>query len=148
MATYDQLPVYKKAYDFLLDVYKMCQNMERDYKFSIGEDLKKEVRQLLKNVYHANRVEDKLGFILAARENVEDIRLSLRVLHDLQKIQTPQFVDRNEKLEDVSKQLAAWYKHKKQNTSSTAVDEESKKRLKGESRGGGFEKDLFSESAD
>ena len=124
MATYDQLPVYKAGFDFLLGVYDMCKNMERDYKFSIGEDLKKDVKRLLKNVYHANRVTDKLNFILAARENVEDIRLDLRVLRELGKIQPNTFVDMNVKLEDISKQLAAWYK--KQNTSPAAADEEPK----------------------
>ena len=111
----------------MLDVYKMCRDMERDYKFSIGEDLKKDVKRLLKNVYHANRLTEKLNYILSAREVVEDIRLDLRVLRELGKIQENTFVDMNAKLEDISKQLANWYKKQNsKNTSSTEIDEVTK----------------------
>jgi len=50
MAVYDQLPVYKKAYDLLLSVFGVCTNMERDIKFTIGEKLKNEIVELLINV--------------------------------------------------------------------------------------------------
>ena len=32
MATYDNLPVYKKTYDMLMQLFRIIQNMERDYK--------------------------------------------------------------------------------------------------------------------
>ena len=35
MATYDNLPVYKKTYDLLVSLFRIGQNMERDYKFTI-----------------------------------------------------------------------------------------------------------------
>ena len=54
MATYDNLPVYKKTYDVLIQLFRITQNMERDYKFTIGENLKKEVIELIMNVYRAN----------------------------------------------------------------------------------------------
>ena len=41
MATYDHLPVYKKTYDLLLQLFRLSQNMERDYRYTIGENLKK-----------------------------------------------------------------------------------------------------------
>jgi hypothetical protein len=59
MATYDQLPVYKSTYDLLLSVFQICQNMERDIKFTIGEKLKNEIIELQINVFRANCREDK-----------------------------------------------------------------------------------------
>ncbi|MDR0332935.1 MAG: four helix bundle protein [Dysgonamonadaceae bacterium] len=134
MATYDQLPVYKVTYDLLLLIFQTCQNMERDYKFTIGENLKKEVIELIVNVYRANCREDKRDLIGTARENAEVTRLLLRLLQDLKQIKLEKFVDMNEKLESISKQLAAWYK--------------KSKTFEGESRKGDFERNLFSESAD
>ena len=43
MATYDNLPVYKKTYDLLIQLFRINQNRKHDYKFTIGENLKKEV---------------------------------------------------------------------------------------------------------
>jgi hypothetical protein len=110
MATYDNLPVYKKTYDLLLQLYRVCQNMERDYKFTIGENLKKEVITLIINVYRANSRENKEKYLLiqSARENVEVVRLLLRLLEDLRQVSIKEFILANEKLESVSKQLAAW----------------------------------------
>jgi hypothetical protein len=140
MATYDQLPVYKATYDLLYTIFQLCQNMERDYKFTIGENLKKEVIDLIMNVYRANCREDKRDLIGMARENAEVIRLLLRLLKDLKQIKLEKFVDMNEKLESISKQLAAWHKKQK-------IPNGIEKTFEGESRQGGFERDLFSESA-
>jgi hypothetical protein len=110
MATYDNLPVYKQTYDLLLQLFRVCQNMERDYKFTLGENLKKEVITLIINVYRANCREnkEKLSLLQSGRENVEVVRLLLRLLQDLKQIGLKEFVSANEKLESVSKQMAAW----------------------------------------
>ena len=113
MALYDQLPVYKATYDLLVVVFHVCQNMERDYKFTIGEKLKNEIIELQVNVFRANCREDKCALIGSARENAEVIRLLLRLLHDLKQIKLEKFVDLNVIIESISKQLSAWQKSSK-----------------------------------
>jgi hypothetical protein len=83
MAIYDQLPVYKTTYDLLFKVFHVCQNLERDIKFTIGEKLKNEIIELQINVFRANCREDKSALISSARENTEVVRLLLRLLNDL-----------------------------------------------------------------
>lgn len=117
MAIYDNLPVYKTSYDLLLRLFSVCQNMERDYKFTLVESIKKELVELIVNVYRANSRENKLLLITAARENVEVARLELRLLHDLKQLKLETFVDLSEKLESISKQLAAWENSQKQKVS-------------------------------
>ena len=142
MATYDNLPVYKQTYDLLLQLYRLCQNMERDYRYTIGENLKKELITLIANVYRANSREDKdKGFMLQnARENAEVIRLLLRLLQDLKQIGLKEFIAANEKLESVSKQLAAW----RSSVSKNKLKNDNKKGLGGQSPEGLF---AFPESA-
>ncbi len=67
MAQYDQLPVYKQSYDLLLELYIISKNMERDFKFTLGEKIKNEVTDLIVNVYRANSRIYKTKFI----ENAE-----------------------------------------------------------------------------
>lgn len=43
MAIYENLPVFKLSYDLLIDIYGMAKNMPRDYRFTIGEELKRRV---------------------------------------------------------------------------------------------------------
>jgi hypothetical protein len=143
MATYDNLPVYKQTYDLLLQLFRVCQNMERDYKFTLGENIKKEVIALIINVYRANCRESREKFLMiqGGRENVEVIRLLLRLLQDLKQIGLKEFISANEKLESVSKQMAAWANSLSKPTSA----KETKKRFEGRSLGELF---AFQESAD
>ena len=108
MAIYDTLPVYKVSYDFLLDLFKFTKNFDREYKYTICEDLKKETTEMIANIYRANSSQSKWTLLQSARENLEVVRLYLRLLKDLKQINLEKFITLNEKIECVSKQLAAW----------------------------------------
>ena len=83
--------------------------MERDYKFTLGENIKNEATSLIIQIYKANSNQNKVEFLLTAKEKVEIIRLQLRIYKDLKQIALPQFVELSEKIESISKQLNAWY---------------------------------------
>ena len=108
MSTYTSLAVYKASYDFLITLITLSKNFDREYKFTIGESVKKEAMEMMKNIYRANSNEEKRELIQAARENIEMIRLDLRVLQDLKQLNLRKFVFLNAKVEAVSKQLVAW----------------------------------------
>jgi len=110
MATYDNLPVYKTSYDLLVELFNLTTNFSREYKFTIGEKLKNETVVMIVAIYRANSSHDKREKIQSARESVEVIRLLLRLLKDLKQINMNKFIMLSEKLESVSKQLAAWQK--------------------------------------
>ncbi len=110
MARYDELPVYKASYDLLLAIFIYTKNFNKDYKYTIGESLKKETIDLINHIYRANSIQTKTETIQKARENVEIIRLYIRLLKDLKQISLAQFVRINEQIETVSKQLAGWQK--------------------------------------
>lgn len=109
MATYDNLPVYKESYDLLVELFRLTKEFGKEYKYTVGENIKKEVLEMITNIYRANSViEGRAIRIEKARENVEVIRLFLRLLHDLHQINLEKFVLLNMKIESVSKQLFAW----------------------------------------
>lgn len=108
MALYNHLPVYKVSYDLLVDLFRFVKEFSRDYKYTIGESIKKEALEMIKNIYRANSTQQKVELIQAARENAETIRLYLRLTRDLRQISLDQFVRLNEKIESASRQLTAW----------------------------------------
>jgi len=110
MATYDHLPVYKASYDLLVLLFQFTKDFSREYKFTIGESIKKETVAMITNIYRANSSYAKKDIIRGARENIETIRLFLRLLKDLKQVNIKKFVQINEKIESVSKQLTAWQK--------------------------------------
>jgi hypothetical protein len=113
MATFDNLPVYKACYDLLVEIFRFTTGFSREYKYTLGEKLKNETIDLITNIFWANTAQQKFDILQKARENIEIIRLYMRLLKDLDQVGTKKFVDINERKENVSKQLTGWQKHSK-----------------------------------
>ena len=45
MATYNHLPVYKVSYDLLVELFRFTKDFTREYKYTIGESIKKELER-------------------------------------------------------------------------------------------------------
>lgn len=88
MAIYDNLPVFKQAYDLLLQILRFTSSVQRDFRYTVGETLKKDVIELCLCIYRANASVEKLPQIEAARERMVSIKLMVRVLHDMKQIST------------------------------------------------------------
>lgn len=108
MAIYDNLPVFKDTYDLLLNFIRQSANLKRDFRYTIGQELKKELMDLCINIYQANATATKNEFIGKGREKIVVIKLNFRLLHDTKQISTKQFAMFVDKIEAISKQLTAW----------------------------------------
>jgi hypothetical protein len=110
MGLHQELPVYKASYDLLLAIFEFTKNFNKDYKYTVGESLKKETTELLTLIYRANSRKDKVGVLQEARERIEVIRLFIRLMKDMKQINLKKFVEVNKSVENVSKQLTGWQK--------------------------------------
>ena len=115
MALYENLPVFKVAYDLLLETYKMTKNMQRDYRYSIGEKLKEVLMDILVDIYKANSTSEKSDILQGARERLVEVKLLTRILKDLNQISVKAFALQSERMDTLSKQLAAWHKYSQNN---------------------------------
>ncbi|PIY02121.1 MAG: hypothetical protein COZ21_15805 [Bacteroidetes bacterium CG_4_10_14_3_um_filter_31_20] len=111
MALYFDLPVYKKTYDLLLDLFNLSSNLTKAYKYTLGERIQLEAIETIVNIYKANAGIEKLQFISKSREHIEIIRLIVRILHDTKQISLKRMVVINKIIEEISKQLVGWQKY-------------------------------------
>ena len=74
MAHYNELPVYKATYDLLLAIFQFTKEFSKEYKYTVGESLKKETVGLITLFYRANSRRDKRETLQMAREHIEVIR--------------------------------------------------------------------------
>ena len=110
MGRYNEFPVYKASYDLLLEIFRFTKNISKEFKYTVGESLKKETTKLITLIYRANSKKDKYDVIQEARERIEIIRLFIRLMKDLKQISIKRFVLVNKQIENVSKQLTGWQK--------------------------------------
>ena len=103
----------KLAYDLLLAIYERTKLFTREHKYTLGEKLKNETLELLINIYKANKSKQatRLQYIETARQNIEVVRLLLRVTKDLKIIGIKGHVALNVQVEELSKQLSSWQKY-------------------------------------
>ncbi len=109
MTTYDNLPMYRASYDFLVQTFEFVKTFPREYKYTLGESIKQELLNLIRSIYRANgSFERRKTNIGEAREHLETIRLYLRLTRDLKQIGLEKFVQLNVAVETISKQLVHW----------------------------------------
>ena len=108
---YSSLPVFKSSQILLTSVFKKISGLSREYKYSLGENIKKIAFELLLEIYRANRNKsEKIKHLDLAKDHIEYIRLSFRLLKDLKCISVKSFAHISLAISDVSKQLNAWVK--------------------------------------
>ena len=73
MAKYDDLPVFKATYDLLFQIFNVSQHWRRDIRYSLGEDLKKEIIEILQLIYQANSTRSKIAFILLLKLRIASV---------------------------------------------------------------------------
>lgn len=108
-----ELPVYKASYDLLINSYKLLENVKRDYKYTVGEELKKEIIFVNISIYRANKtkmIKDKVTYVTRALESIEVVRVLFRLLKDLYQITFDSHIKINVLIENVRRQLIAWEK--------------------------------------
>ena len=113
MAQYDELPVYKATYDLLLEIFRFTKDFSKEYKYTVGESLKKETIELIMLIYRANSRVNKQATLQTTLEHIEVIRLLVRLMNDMHQISLKRFVEVNTQVEKVSKQLTGWQKNQK-----------------------------------
>ena len=110
---YENLPVYKATHDLLLYIFQLHRNFQREYRYTLGENIKTELVNLLLCIYKANSEQEKSPILSRANEHVAAIKIQLRLLMDLKQISQKQYANATVQIESISKQLAMWNKYNK-----------------------------------
>lgn len=113
-ATYDNLPVFKACYDLLFAIIGWCGKMTRDFRYTIGEELKRRLIDVEIAIYHANSVKEKerkVEYIARAQELMVEVKLYVRILYDAKQLSTKHYAMASQMIVDVDKHLMAWKKY-------------------------------------
>lgn len=55
MALYTELPLYRDTYQLILKVYEITKEFSKEYKYTLGQDMKRDALQLIRSIYRANK---------------------------------------------------------------------------------------------
>ncbi len=78
MALYQDLPVFRDVYRLTLRVHQLTQSFSREFKYTLGQDMKRDCLGLLRSIYRANRSRDKAHLLDAFLDDFELLKLEVR----------------------------------------------------------------------
>lgn len=114
MAIYTQLPVYKLSYALLLDVTRTLAGTARDCRYTLGQDLRQRLMDIIVLIYRANRMRHKVKIISSMRESLLEAQVYIRMMSDMRYISEGKYAALAEQTTVISKQMAAWEKSERE----------------------------------
>ncbi len=108
MAVYTELKVYEECYRLFLQLVTSTSRLQREYRYTLGEQVKRAAMDIIVLIFKANKSFNKCGYISTAREKLVEVQVLLRVFNDLKQMSDKQFAMFMEMTVSVSKQLMAW----------------------------------------
>ena len=86
MALYYGLPVFKDVYKLTLLIYSLTKEFSKEYKYTLGQDLKKDVLVLMRSIYRANKAQNKKEYL---EDFLDDFELVTSLIYIMKKYLHP-----------------------------------------------------------
>jgi hypothetical protein len=93
MKNTEQLPIYLKIYQLAKFLYKVVENFPKQYKYTLGEDILKNVWKCLDAVVEANFLPNNKKYpkILALSLNFDKLKTRIRMAQEIKAMSAGQF---------------------------------------------------------
>jgi hypothetical protein len=122
MAQTEHLPIYEAAYELCLYFEQIVRNFSRYHKYTMGQELRDGARRVLKLIVRANARTDKASALLEIREEVETLKVVLRLCHDAKGFPNfNSFENAIRLVTDIARQNEGWLKSQRQGRQPSAA---------------------------
>lgn len=108
MALHTELPVFRDTYQLILKVFEYTKEFAREYKFTLGEDMRRDALQLVRSIYRANKAESKAAHLDLFLDEFELLKLKIRLCVDMKLLPIKKQALLSELLESIGKQVTGW----------------------------------------
>ena len=108
MARYQDLPVFRDVYQLTLRIHQLTQSFAREFKYTLGQDMKRDCLALLRSIYRVNRSRDKAPLLDVFLDDFELLKLEVRLCADLKLLSLKQQAELIELMDTIGKQITGW----------------------------------------
>lgn len=112
MVMYNQLPIYRDSYMLLVEIYQVTTKFSRDFKYTLGQDMKRDCLNLFRDLYGANvSVENREYHLRNFLTSFELLKIELRLCVDLNVLSIKKLAQISLLMDSISKQATSWRKN-------------------------------------
>lgn len=108
MVLYNELPVYRDSYNLLLEIYKATNKFSHEYKYCLGQDMKRDVLNLFRSLYRANRAVEKHQPLEEFLDDFELLKIEIRMCGDLRLLPIKKVAELALLTDAIGRQITAW----------------------------------------
>ena len=105
---YYDLPVYQDLYRLILLLFQYTKEFPREYKYSLGQEIRRDGVVLVRSMYRANRSYEKRQHLEVFLDDFEVLKLEIRLCIDLHLISMKQQSRISLLMEGIGKQIIGW----------------------------------------
>lgn len=108
MALYYELPVYRDTYQLILKIFEFTKDFSKEYKYTLGQDMKRDALQLVRSIYRANKSQQKAVYLEEFMDNFELLKLEIRLCIDMRILPIKKQAELSLLMENIGKQITGW----------------------------------------
>ena len=108
MALYYDLKVFQDVYQLILKVFEFTKDFPREYKYTLGQDMKRDAIVLVRSIYRANKAKNKIEYLEQFLDDFEILKLEIRLCVDLKMMSFKKQSEIALLMEGIGKQITGW----------------------------------------
>lgn len=105
---YQDLPVFGEVYALTVKVFTVTQDFPREYKFTLGQDMKRDCLVLLRSIYRINKSLDKAEHLEGFLDDFELLRLQVRLATDMKLMSVRKQAELAVVMDSIGRQITGW----------------------------------------
>lgn len=115
MTIYNQLPLYRDSYQLLLDIYQTTNKFSRDFKYTLGQDMKRDCLDMVRYLYNANTDQsERKAHIDKFLASFETLKVEIRLCVDMNILSLNKLAHLSLLMDSIARQARGWRKSSNQ----------------------------------
>ena len=108
MALYYELQVYRDVYQLILKVFECTKDFPREYKYTLGQDMKRDGLVLIRSIYRANKAKSKTEYLETFLDDFEILKIEIRLCVDMKILSIKKQAELAVLMKSIGKQVTGW----------------------------------------
>ncbi len=100
--------MYRDTYQLILKIFEVTKDFPKEYKYTLGQDMKRDALQLVRSIYRANKSTAKTGHLDTFLDEFELLKLEIRLCTDMKVLSFKKQAELSVLMDSIGKQVTGW----------------------------------------
>ena len=92
----------------ILKIFEYTKDFPKEYKYTLGQDMKRDGIQLVRSIYRANKSKNKGEYLEQFLDDFEVLKLEIRLCVDMKILSIKKQAELSGMMESIGKQITGW----------------------------------------